>query len=138
MLRNPDYPGLAWSIVNYDATAIWERFNLDKELREDRSHDHHAMNHPSAWLLTHLAGIQANHRQIVLKPHIPRDLDWARASVGTPQGTVESGWKKKNGTVEWNIVVPPNCTAKAVFPDHSGKAEQTLSAGEHRFEWKLD
>ena len=137
MLRNPDYPGLAWSIVNYDATTIWEKFTLNKELREDRSLDHHAMNHPSAWLLTHLAGIQATHHRILLRPHIPKDLGWAKASVGTLRGTIESSWEKENGKVVWNVVVPPNRTAEAVFPEASGKEPQTIPSGKHRFEWSM-
>jgi len=137
MLRNPDYPGLAWSIVNYDATTIWEKFTLNKELREDRSLDHHAMNHPSAWLLTHLAGIQATHHRIVLRPHIPKDLGWAKASVGTLRGTIESSWEKEDGKVVWNVVVPPNRTAEAVFPEASGKEPQTIPSGKHRFEWSM-
>lgn len=137
MLRNPNYPGLAWSIVHYDATTIWEKFTLDKKLREDRSLDHHAMNHPSAWLLTHLAGIQATYNRILLRPYIPKDLDWAKASVGTLRGTIESSWKKENGKVVWNVVVPPNRTAEAVFPEASGKEPQTLPSGKHRFEWSM-
>ncbi len=138
MLRNPNYPGLAWSIANFDATTIWETFSLDPQLQEDRSLDHHAMNHPSAWLVTHLAGIQADHRQIVLAPHIPHDLDWVQASVKTLHGTVESSWRKKDGAVEWQVVIPANCTADIRPPPGSGLEPQHQSAGTHKFHFKLE
>ena len=138
MLRNPNYPGLAWSIAEFDATTIWETFTLDKERREHISLDHHAMNYKSAWLLTHLAGIQATHREIVLKPHIPKDLDWVRASMDTLRGTIESSWKKSGEMIEWTVKVPPNCTATAVFPEGSGKATRVLEAGEHGFQFKVN
>jgi len=137
MLRNPDYPGLAWSIANYDATTIWEKFCLDREMREDRSLDHHAMNHPSAWLLTHLAGIQATHRKIVLAPHIPKELGWVRASVDTHHGRIMSSWKQNGGNVEWNVTIPPNCIAEARFPNASGKSKQMLPAGTYQFFWPV-
>jgi len=135
MLRNPDYPGLAWSIVNFDATTIWEHFSYDKAWREHKSLDHHAMNYKAAWLLTHLAGIQATHREIVLKPNIPKDLDWVSASMDTLRGTIKSSWKKNGSMIEWTVLVPPNCTATAVFPEGSDKAPQILVSGEHRFQF---
>jgi len=137
MLRNPDYPGLAWSIVNFDATTIWERYNLDKEMREDRSHDHHAMNHPAAWLITHLAGIQAYYEKIILRPYIPKDLDWVKASEETLRGTIESSWRKEDSKLKWTVTVPPNCTAEAFFPEESGYPPKILSSGKYYFEWPL-
>ena len=137
MLRNDDYPGLAWSISQFDATTVWERFLNDKAEREDRSHDHHAMNHPSAWLVTHLAGIQSNHRSIVLAPHIPKDLDWVKATVQTLRGTVKSEWGKQDGVVTWNVVVPTNCTARVCFPNNTNKKDQIMPSGKHQFEWVL-
>ncbi len=122
MLRSPDYPGLAWSIANYDATTIWEIFCLDPVLRADRSLNHHAMNHPSAWLITHLAGIQADanrpgFRHIRLVPYTPNHLDWVRATLKTPHGTILSHWEQQDGVVQWKVVIPPNCQATLQIPE---------------------
>ncbi|MFC1765984.1 family 78 glycoside hydrolase catalytic domain, partial [Planctomycetota bacterium] len=133
MLRSADYPGLAWSIKHYDATAVWERFPLDKFTRERNSHNHHAMNHPSGWMLTHLAGIQAKHGDIVLKPQIPTDLDWVEASVRTHAGTVKSTWRKENGKVIWTFVIPANNRAKVVFPEGWGQSNRMLPSGSYTY-----
>jgi len=153
MLRNPDYPGLAWSIKNFDATTVWEKFSLDPVERQDRSLDHHAMNHASAWLLTHLAGIQAHPRtpgfqHILLSPYVPRDLEWVRATVTTAYGRIESAWKQSDAKVSWTVTIPPNCRAEVRFPDSvdairiDGQRSPRyalgieLAAGTYRLEWQ--
>ena len=135
ILRNDKAPGIAWSVRNFDATTIWEMFTRNPDFRRARSHDHHAMNHPTAWMITHLAGIQATHQKLVLAPNFPADLDWASASVETHRGTIKSSWKKTDGRIEWNIVVPPNCSAEIRFPENSDKPPETVSAGKYCFDW---
>jgi alpha-L-rhamnosidase len=133
MLRNPNYPGIAWSIKNHDATTIWEVYRQDPLFQS--SHNHHAMNHPSAWLVTHVAGIQSSYKQLILEPFIPRDLERAAASVQTPQGTVKSSWEQTDTTVRWDIVIPPNRTAEIRFPEEADRSAETLPAGSWHFEW---
>jgi alpha-L-rhamnosidase len=135
MLRNADYPGLAQSIVRHDATTIWERYFDDQQSFENQSHNHHAMNHSSGWLVTHIAGIQASHQKILLSPHVPADLDWVNAAVGTLRGTVTSTWTKQEGKVKWTVIIPSNCTAEVRFPSGSDLSELILTSGRYYFEW---
>ncbi|WP_160168194.1 family 78 glycoside hydrolase catalytic domain [Rhodopirellula sallentina] len=152
MLRNPEYPGIAQSIRDYDATTIFERFRNDSRSRQlVQSLDHHAMNHPSAWLLNDIAGIQSHPdhpgmRQLLLAPHIPTDLDHASGTLRTSYGTVKSKWKKKGGSVNWQIEIPPNCVAETRLPDPItnlrvngetvGHTQSfNLKAGQHELEW---
>ncbi len=135
MLRSSDYPGLAWSITEFDATSVWEKFTYDKEERENRSLNHHAMNHPSGWLLTHIAGIKVSHENITLEPYIPKDLDRAKATIDTHKGSISSSWRKQAGKVLWTVSVPANRTAVVIFPKESNLAAKTIEPGEHQFEW---
>lgn len=126
MLRNPDYPGIAQSIRDYDATTIFERYRNDNRTRQLRhSLDHHAMNHPTAWMLNYLAGIQIDptepgSRKLLLQPYFPKDLDWVDAEKQTPYGTVKSAWKKNGNKVTWSLTIPANSVAKTVLPESSG------------------
>lgn len=155
MLRNPDYPGLAQSIRDHDATTIFERFRIDSRQRQLRhSLDHHAMNHPTAWLLNDIAGIQshpdhAGMQHLLLAPHIPKDLDHAHATLETSYGSVASGWRKANGTITWDIQIPPNSFAEVRLPKGTGdftvdgsppktRSNQPLqlAAGDYRLQWQ--
>jgi alpha-L-rhamnosidase len=153
VLRNPDYPGLAGSIRDYDATTIFETFSNQRERQIERSLDHHATNHASAWLVTHLAGIQSHpdepgFQRLLLAPHLPRDLDWVRASVRTAYGLIESSWRREGRTVLWTVTVPPNSRAECRIPgavatfriDGRSTSENPsrfeLKAGTYRLQWE--
>ena len=152
ILRNPDYPGIAQSIRDYDATTIFERFNnqgRDQQMRQ--SLDHHAMNHPTAWMLNYLAGIRCHPntpggQRILLAPSVPTDLARIDASVKTAYGTIGSKWNQKDGQVTWSINIPPNCVAETRPPrgienlSIDGKAIQAtesfdLAAGRYELKW---
>lgn len=132
MLRNPGYPGIAQSIRDFDATTIFERFNGDsvaKQLRQ--SLDHHAMNHPTAWMLNDIAGISSHPdhigmRHLLLSPHIPTDLDHAAGELQTTYGTVKSKWKKDGDIVDWQIQIPPNSVAEVRL---DGSVEEVIIDG---------
>jgi len=122
-LLNPDYPGLAMSIRDFDATTIYERFwGLEKyDAQMKVSHDHHAMNHPTAWMLNYLAGIQRHpdsvgYRRLLLQPHIPEKLEWVEAEQQTAYGRVKSAWKQDAGKVTWSFSIPPNSVAEVRLP----------------------
>lgn len=129
MLQNSDYPGIAQSIRDYDATTIFERFrndSRDKQLRH--SLDHHAMNHPSAWMLNYLAGIRrhserAGFQRLLLQPFIPKNLGWVEASVTTPYGVAKSSWRQERGRVNWSFTIPANSVAELRLPFGLGNIE---------------
>jgi len=123
MLRNPDYPGPAWSIKNFDATTYWERYLLDVNKQKLRGWDFIAFAHPAAWLLTDVAGIRldsavAGGRHLIFSPTVPRQekLDWVRASLETLHGTAHSEWTVEEGRLIWQVTVPPNTTAEIAVP----------------------
>lgn len=119
MIRNIDYPGPAWSIAKHDATTYWEQFSFNQSKWALRSHNHHAISHPSAWLVTDLAGIrlddaQPGCQQIVLAPGIPEteNLEWVNARMKTPNGWIKSHWQRTGDTTVWEFTVPSNTTAR--------------------------
>jgi alpha-L-rhamnosidase len=151
MLRNPDYPGIAQSIRDYDATTIFERFRDDSRLQQLRqSLDHHAMNHPTAWMLNDLAGIRVHPdhpggQRLLLAPRIPKDLQRVKASVRLSYGLVESAWEQKDVKVSWSVTVPANTLAEVSLDGPVGLLvdgkEKTqgedllLNSGRHELQW---
>jgi alpha-L-rhamnosidase len=156
MMRNTGYPGPAWSIKAHDATTFWELYTKNLDAQFQRSLNHHAINHPAAWLLTDLAGIRFDNAhpgegRLILDPAVPvgEDLDWVNASLITRHGKVESAWKKDGDAVTWNFSVPPNTSAtlqpprgavleKMIGGDAaiiSSDAGTVVSSGTYRMRW---
>ncbi|MHB8902437.1 MAG: family 78 glycoside hydrolase catalytic domain, partial [Thermoguttaceae bacterium] len=58
MLVNPEPPGPARSVAQYDATSFWEAYYLDHDFQMHRGLDFIAFAHSIGWMLTDLAGIR--------------------------------------------------------------------------------
>ena len=74
-----------------------------------------------AWFLQEVAGIRRDDSQpgfkaAVLKPHLVRQLDWARGKYHSVHGGIESDWRRQGDRFVWKITVPPNMTATAYVP----------------------
>ena len=135
MMRNTGYPGPAWSIEAHDATTFWELFTKNLAAQFQRSLNHHAINHPAAWLLTDLAGIRFDNAhpgegRLILAPAVPVavNLGWVSASLMTRHGEVESSWKKDGNAVTWNFSVPPN-TSATLHPPQGAALERMTGGG---------
>ncbi|WP_240783629.1 family 78 glycoside hydrolase catalytic domain [Stenotrophobium rhamnosiphilum] len=74
-----------------------------------RSYDHHYWGSISSYFYQSIAGIRASapgYRSIVIKPYPPTGLEWARASIDTERGVVESSWKRADGRFTLKVRVP--------------------------------
>jgi alpha-L-rhamnosidase len=85
-----------------------------------------------AWFLQQVAGIRRDDNQpgfkaAVLKPHLVRQLDWARAEYHTVRGWIGSDWRRQADRFTWKIMVPPNMTATAYVP--AGSADSVSEGG---------
>jgi alpha-L-rhamnosidase len=137
MMRNPDYPGPAWSIEKYDATTYWERYISNEEDQMNRGLNFFAFAHPTAWMVRELAGIRLDPavpggRRLILEPFIPATgkPDHVKASQKTLHGTIQSEWKKAaDGAVEWSFTIPANTTAEVRVPAADGTG--LLETGKH-------
>lgn len=58
------------------------------------------------------------------------DLIWAKGSVNSPYGVIESGWKKENGHILYQCEIPVNTRATLVLP--GGRTEE-LGSGRYEF-----
>jgi len=73
------------------------------------------------WFYWGLAGIRPDdsapgYKKILIKPYLPANLPWAKASYQTARGTIVSDWKQGNGAGTLRVVIPPNSTATVTIP----------------------
>ena len=93
--------------VTQGATTIWEHWD---SLTEEKgfggqnamnSFNHYSLGSVLSWLYQYVLGIRREEEHpgfahFRLEPVIG-ELSWAKGSVNSPYGIIESGWKKENG-----------------------------------------
>ncbi len=86
------------------------------------------------WFYWGLAGIRPDesgpgYAKIVIKPYLPADLPWARASIRTARGVVSSGWSQDDGSATLDVSVPANSTATVYIPTSDAEAIHESDVG---------
>jgi alpha-L-rhamnosidase len=70
----------------------------------------------SAWFYKALGGIfpdeaQPGFKNVILRPHFVEQLDHFGASYTSVYGTLTSSWKREEGKIRYEVVIPANTTA---------------------------
>lgn len=132
LLENEELPGWLCMPKN-GATTIWEAWEGPNSVGGGiGSLNHYSKGAVVEWLFSSMCGIAvAGENHFTIAPRPGGHFTYAKASYRSIFGTVESGWKKENGTWIFDIAVPANCTAEIVLPE---TAPQTVSAGLYHFE----
>ncbi len=137
LLLREEYPSWLFS-VKMGATTIWEHWD---SVREDgtmwstsmNSFNHYAYGSVADWLYGDVAGIKIDESKpafehIIFAPVTDSRLSYAKASIETRKGLVESGWKTENGVTTYEFTVPEGTTATAIIGDKTLE----LPAGTHK------
>ncbi|MCE5185337.1 MAG: glycoside hydrolase family 78 protein [Planctomycetaceae bacterium] len=140
VLLKETYPSWFYSI-NQGATTMWERWNSFSHEKgfgsaQMNSFNHYAYGAIGQWMYERIAGLspdpaQPGYKHFFVRPLVGKQLDWACAELETPFGTASSGWRRQNGKICMDVVVPPNTTATIEFPD--GSNPQIVTAGTYHF-----
>ena len=119
LLENEEIPG--WlSMPKAGATTIWESWEGPNAKGSGvGSLNHYSKGAVCEWLFESMCGIQvAGENGFVLAPKPGGHFTHAKAKYNSVYGWVSCGWKKrKDGSYEYEIVVPSNTTAKVILPD---------------------
>ncbi len=132
LLLNDDYPSWLYP-VRHGATTIWERWDawteeegfLDAHMN---SFNHYSFGSIGEWLFTHVAGIDYDSyapgfQDFILRPNPRPELEWVDASYQSHHGRIQSTWQFREGSLlDWQVVIPANCTARVIFPVKSRNA----------------
>ncbi|MCH2113921.1 MAG: glycoside hydrolase family 78 protein [Pirellulales bacterium] len=116
-------------MVEKDATTVWEFWNGAKQI----SHNHPFLGSVSEWFFRAIAGIDRDagstgFEKIVIKPQPAGDLTWAKGSVRTIRGVVQSAWKKSENRFAMEVAIPGNSTARIYLPKN-GPNNATVAEG---------
>ncbi|WP_308992381.1 family 78 glycoside hydrolase catalytic domain [Mariniflexile litorale] len=108
------FPSWGWWIKN-GATTLYE--NWDIKSKRDISKNHIMFGEIGAWLFKGIGGIfpdptAPGFKNVILKPHFVKGLEYFTASHIGPYGKIESNWTRQNEkNIDYYIIIPPNSTA---------------------------
>jgi alpha-L-rhamnosidase len=117
------FPSWGYSI-SLGATTVWENWGGVG----DRSLNMKMLGSTEIFFISDLAGIKKPDytlpgemtpafKKNIIRPYIPDDLTYAKASYKSLYGTIVSDWKKEdNGVFTFSVTVPPNTTADIHVP----------------------
>jgi hypothetical protein len=118
MNSQSDRPGYGWQLA-HGATSLTEAWDAGQK----SSQDHFMLGHIMEWFYSDLAGIQnapgsVGFEHIVIKPTPVGDVTWAKASVETVRGKIESSWKLDGDRFSLNVTIPAGADAVVRVPFH--------------------
>ena len=107
------FPSWGWWIKN-GATTLYENWPIDA--KSDISRNHIMFGEIGAWLFKGVGGIfpdptHPGFKNVILKPHFVKGLDYFNASHTGPYGEIVSNWNKKKNYIAYHVVIPPNSSA---------------------------
>jgi alpha-L-rhamnosidase len=119
LVAQTTYPSWGYMLEN-GATTIWELWQ-NKTGPGMNSHSHPALASVGAWLYTTLGGLgldaeKPGFERIRMAPQTVGDLRWASASVQTLRGPVSCSWRRSNGRLLLEAVIPVGSEAEIHIP----------------------
>jgi alpha-L-rhamnosidase len=127
LLMQKNWPSWLFAVTQ-GATTIWERWDgwtPEKGFQDPgmNSFNHYAYGAIGAWLYQYVAGIEIDpqrpgYEHVILRPHplAGGPLTFAKATVETLRGKIESGWRIEGKKLLYSATIPPNVTATARVP----------------------
>ncbi|HUI10828.1 MAG TPA: family 78 glycoside hydrolase catalytic domain [Bacteroidota bacterium] len=109
------YPGFGNEIA-LGATTTWEQWYSRGGMN---SHNHAMFSGAAATLFSRFGGIQpveAGFRRFIVNPAVTDSLQWARVSIETVRGRVQSRWQRQGKTLSLDVEVPVGAEAEVHVP----------------------
>ncbi len=160
MVCQTDGPGYAYQI-DHGATSLTEAWDTNPS----SSQNHCMLGHVEGWFYRGLAGIRADDtapgfRHFILRPQLPKGLDWVKAHYDSIRGRIASEWHVGKDATTWSVQIPANTTATLYLPvdkletvtesgkplteakgieklrAESGSTVLEAASGTYQFEWK--
>lgn len=112
--------------VTHGATTMWERWDgwtPEKGFNDAgmNSYNHYAYGAVGAWMYADVAGIDLDpdhpgYQHILIHPRPGGGLTYARATLESVYGKIESAWRIDGEKLLLNVTIPPNTTATVRLP----------------------
>ncbi|MFD0662893.1 family 78 glycoside hydrolase catalytic domain [Thermocatellispora tengchongensis] len=111
------------TVIERGGTTFWEEWD---GIAADGS-THQALNLPTRasvveFLYGYMAGIRLSgdtpaYRRFTVAPEPGGGITWARASLESPYGRIESSWRIERDAFTLEVTVPPGTSAEVTLPD---------------------
>ncbi len=118
LLTQEDYPGLG-AFLKAGFTTFPERWDYENAI----SFCHASFGGTAFWFLQALAGIRPDNddpglRTVIVAPQFTKRLPWARGSVQSHRGFIESSWKwKDKDTIGYRVTLPMGTAGELRIPE---------------------
>jgi len=107
------------------ATTLWETLPVSKVSEEsgrEASHNHPMQAGYDICFYEDIAGLRPDssgygYKVIRFEPLFMERMDWAKASIESPYGTIVSSWRHNQEELEWSIEIPANSTGLVALPE---------------------
>ena len=112
VLTQTTYPSWGYWIEK-GSTSAWEAWEPST-----RSFDHYFLGTFDEILYSHIAGIRNikdGYRTFTVAPEIDCGMQWAKAKIESPLGTIRCEWKKEDGKTFVEIEIPEGATAEIIL-----------------------
>jgi len=126
LLFQEDYPSWLYEVI-MGATTIWERWNSimpDGKISGTgmNSLNHYAYGSIVEWMYRNMCGINPveeapGFKKFIIKPEVYEKLNYAKATLKSAMGYIESGWSREEDTLTIKVVIPFHSEAIAYLPD---------------------
>ncbi|WP_368498049.1 family 78 glycoside hydrolase catalytic domain [Herbiconiux sp. A18JL235] len=124
LARRREYPSWLYS-VDHGATTIWERWDgwttTDGfQSAQMNSFNHYSLGSIDEWFYAYAAGIRQSRNSLAfadleMEPAVDAAVGHVAASFESPRGLIRSEWSYDGSTLEWDIELPPSCSATIVL-----------------------
>ncbi|WP_373495242.1 alpha-L-rhamnosidase C-terminal domain-containing protein, partial [Aquiflexum sp.] len=126
MMNQKDFPGYGY-MINNGATTLWENWSFEN----DDSKNHPMFGSISEWFHKSILGIQQSESsvafsEIVIKPSMVGDLNWAKGHYQSVRGRIGSDWWKFGNDVFLNVEIPANTKALVHVPILDGTSPEVF------------
>ena len=100
------------------ATTLWEHWEGSDDTY---SHNHPMFGSVSQWFYHWLGGIQPapsaiGFDRIIIRPQMPKGLDWVRSHYDSVRGRIVSNWKRDGEQMTMEVTIPANTIAVIYVP----------------------
>ena len=135
MITREDAPSYG-NMIKLGGTALFE---ATRQNGVQNSQNHHFYGDIINLFITKIVGIRINPEMddthnVIISPMIPDGIENACASYEFKEGTLTVAWKKENGILTLNVIVPPSVHGKIII----GNESILLKTGNNSFSKKLD
>lgn len=121
MNNHYEVPGYGFQI-QLGVTTLTENWDP----RKGASWNHFMMGQIEEWFFKSIAGISPDtnapgYKHFFVSPAMVGDLKWAKGSVASPYGQINTSWTKEDGKMSITVNVPVNTTATIIFENADSK-----------------